>query len=145
MKTMSARRRIASVLLLAGLGAIIQCGSPDAPSRAEAIFQVRACRGSRQAPDGEIFRILVQDSGLIAQARALIGAGNRRIVAGTLAPGNGGFNVPWSWHLNPDTVAFPDVAVEICDGCPSDVEANGGNWGLGSFCPWSSEIIAEQN
>ena len=145
MKMTSARRRIATVLLLAGLGAIIQCGSPDAPSRAEAIFQVRACRGSRRAPDGEVFQILLRNSDVIAQARALVGAGNRRIVAGTLAPGNGGFNAPWSWHLDPDTVAFPEVAIELCDGCPSDVEANGGHWGSGSFCPWSSEIIAEQH
>ena len=69
---------------------------------------------------------------------------NRRIVAGSLAQGNGGFNAPWSWYLDPDTVRFPEVAIELCDGCPSDVETNGGSWGLGSFCPWSSEIIAEQ-
>jgi hypothetical protein len=142
---MSVRRRIAFALLLAGLGSSIQCGSPDAPSRAEAIFQVRACRGSRRAPDGEVFRILLRDRDLIAQARALVGAGRRRIVSGTLASGNGGFNAPWSWHLNPDTVRFPEVAIELCDGCPSDVEASGGTWGGGSFCPWTSEIIAEQN
>jgi hypothetical protein len=144
-KPISVRRRIASVLLLAGLAPTTQCGSPDAPSRADAIFQVRACRGSRRALDGEVFRILLRDSSLIAQARGLVGAGNRRIVAGTLASGNGGFNAPWSWHLAPDTVRFPEVAIELCDGCPSDVEANGGNWGAGSFCPWTAELIAEQN
>jgi hypothetical protein len=144
MKARSVRRAVASVLLLAGLGSIIQCGSAAAPSRTDAIFQVRACRGSRRAPDGEVFRILLRDSGLIAQARARIGAQDRRIVAGSLAQGNGGFNAPWSWYLAPDTVRFPEVAIELCDGCPSDVEANGGSWGMGSFCPWSSEIIAEQ-
>jgi hypothetical protein len=140
----SARRGIAPALLLAGLGSIVQCGAPDAPGRADAIFQVRACRGSSRAPDGEVFRILLRDSGAIAQARALIGSGNRRIVAGSLAQGNGGFNAPWSWHLDPDTVRFPEVAIELCDGCPSDVETSGGSWGNGAFCPWSSEIIAEQ-
>ena len=135
---------MASVLLLAGVASTIQCGSPDAPSRPEAIFQIRACRGSRRAPDGEVFRILLRDSETIAQARALAGAGNRRIVAGSLAQGNGGFNAPWSWHLDPDTVRFPEVAIELCDGCPSDVETNGGSWGNGAFCPWSSEVIAEQ-
>ena len=141
---MSVRRRIASAILLAGLGVAIQCGSPTAPGRTQSVFQVRACRGSLHAPDGEMFRILLRDSDLIAQARALIGVGNRRIVAGKLAPGNGGFNAPWSWHLDPDTVGFPQITDEICDGCPSFVEANGGSWGLGSFCPWSSEVIAEQ-
>jgi hypothetical protein len=141
---MSVRRRLACVLLLAGLGPSIQCGAPDAPSRADAIFQIRACRGSRRAPEGEVFRILLRDSASIAQARAVLGSGNRRIVSGALASGNGGFNAPWSWHLDPDTVRFPEVAIELCDGCPSDVEANGGNWGAGTFCPWTSEIIAEQ-
>ncbi len=143
-KARSLRRSIASVLLLAGVASIIQCGSPDAPSRPEAIFQIRACRGSRRAPDGEVFRILLRDSETIAQARALVGAGNRRIVAGSLARGDGGFNAPWSWHFDPGTVRFPEAAIELCDGCPSDVETNGGTWGLGTFCPWSSEIIAEQ-
>ena len=144
MKPVSFRRRLALALLLAGLGATVQCGSPAAPTRPDAIFQVRACRGSLRAPDGEVFRILLRDSGLIAQARSLIGAGNRKIVAGRLAPGTGGFNAPWSCHLDPYSVSFPDVAVELCDGCPSGVEANSGTWGSGSFCPWSSEVIAEQ-
>jgi hypothetical protein len=144
MKKMSVTRRFASMLLIAGVGPLIQC-TPASPTRADAIFQVRACRGSRHAPNGEVFRILLRDSASIAQARSLIGAANRKIVAGTLASGNGGFNLPWSWHLNPDTVRFPEISVEVCDGCPSDVEASGGNWGGGSFCPWTSEIIAEQN
>jgi len=144
MKATSVRRHILSVLLIAGIGLLTRC-SPDAPSRTGSIFQVRACRGSRHAPDGEVFRILLRDSDAIAQARALVGAGNRRIVAGTLASGNGGFNMPWNWHLDPDSVRFAEVAVEICDGCPSDVEASGGHWAAGSFCPWTSEIIAEQN
>ncbi len=134
---------IALVVLIVGAGAAIQCGSPAAPSRTEAIFQVRACRGSPQAPDGEVFRILLRDTRLIAQARAFVGAGNRRIVAGTLVRGDGGFNAPWSWHLDPESVSFPEAAVELCDGCPSFVEANGGTWGSGSFCPWNSEIIAQ--
>jgi hypothetical protein len=138
-----AKRRILSVLVIVGgLGSTIQCGSPDAPSRADAIFQIRACRGSRQRPDGEVFRILLRDNNVIAQARGLVGA--RRIVSGKIVRGDGGFNMPWSWHLDPDTVRFPDAAIEICDGCPSDVEASGGTWGGGTFCPWTAEILAEQ-
>lgn len=139
---MSVKRPAAAVLLAAGLGATIQCGSPDAPSRAQSIFQVRACRGSRQRPDGEIFRVLLRDSTVIGQARALVGM--RRIVSGTLARGDGGFNMPWTWHLDPDTVRFPEAAIELCDGCPSDVEASGGTWGGGTFCPWTAEILSEQ-
>lgn len=87
----------------------------------------------------------MHDNNVIAQARGLVGAGTRRIVSGRIVPGSGGFNAPWGWHLDPDTVRFPEVAIELCDGCPSDVEANGVNWGGGTFCPWTSEIVAEQN
>jgi len=59
--------------------------------------------------------------------------------------GNGGFNTPWNWHLDPDTVSFPEVAIELCDGCPRDVEAAGVSYGAGTFCPWTAEIVAEQN
>jgi hypothetical protein len=141
---MSVRQRLALTVTLAALVATVRCGSPAAPTPAEAIFQVRACRGSLLAPDGEVFRILLRDLDLIAQARALVGAGNRKIVAGNLARGNGGFNAPWSWHLDPASIRFPEVAVELCDGCPGGVEANAGTWGTGLFCPWSSEVIAEQ-
>lgn len=134
------RARVVFAVVLVG----IACGDgPTAPSRTEAIFQVRACRGSLHSPDGEVFRILLRDSALIAEARALIGVGNRKIVAGNLAPRDGGFNAPWSWHLAPDTVRFPEVTVELCDGCPSLLEAGGRR--VGAFCPWSSEVIAEQN
>jgi hypothetical protein len=139
---MSLTRLVAAVAIVV---AATDCGSPNAPSRPDAIFQVRACRGSRLAPDGQVFRILLRDSTVIAQARALIGSSTRRIVLGTLAQGNGGFNTAWNWHLDPDTVRFPEVAIELCDGCPSDVEATGVTYGGGTFCPWTSEIIAEQN
>src|SRR5262249_59806022 len=142
---MSLTRLVGALPIAAALVSAIGCSSPDAPGRADAIFQVRACRGSRRAPDGEVFRILLRDNSVIAQARALLGAGGRRIVLGRIVQGNGGFNTPWNWHLDPDTVRLPEVAIELCDGCPSDVEANGTTWGAGTFCPWTSEIIAEQN
>src|SRR5688500_7582964 len=92
-----------ALLFIAALSAAVQCSSPAAPSR-EAIFQVRACRGSLIAPDGEVFRILLRDPALIEQARGLVGVGNRRIVRGNVMQGNGGFNAPWNWHLDPNSV-----------------------------------------
>ncbi|MFP3940833.1 MAG: hypothetical protein ACLF0P_11040, partial [Thermoanaerobaculia bacterium] len=73
-------------------------GGPTAPEPpAEAVFRVRACAGSGHAPAGEEFRVLLRDPGLIAQAEDLVGAGQEKIVSGRLAPGDGGFNQPWSW------------------------------------------------
>ncbi|MFQ5871053.1 MAG: hypothetical protein ACE5IB_02685, partial [Candidatus Geothermarchaeales archaeon] len=60
-----------------------------------------------------------------------------------LVRGDGGFNSPWSWHLDPDTVSMTEFSVEVCSGRPSDVESDMDYWvdTVGSFCPWSAEIV----
>lgn len=119
------------------------CGGASAgePSRA-AVFDILACRHSTAAPDGERFRVAIDDPNVIAQADARIGRGPGLILSGRLAAGDGGFNAPWTWHLDPGTVAFGQVATEACDGCPSFVEANLTYWlRYGSFCPWSTEVV----
>jgi hypothetical protein len=77
----------------------------------------------------------------------------QRIISGTLADGDGGFNHDpvsgrvWSWHLVPETVSFVEAAIELCDGKPSYVEENKEYWleSVGSFCPWSSQLESELN
>jgi hypothetical protein len=59
---------------------------------------------------------------------------NGRIVAGS------GVNTGWSWHL--EDVEFVEVAIEICDGRPSDVEREGVSYGGGRFCPWGAVIVS---
>ena len=129
-------------MLAPALAAIVQCGSPSAPVNPQAVFRVRACVGSIGTPEGQVFRVLLRDSRLIAQARALTGM--HKIVAGTVVSGDGGFNAPWSWHLDPGTVQIVDAAIELCDACPSYVETHLASWVGATFCPWSAEILGEQ-
>ena len=75
------------------------------------MFLVRTCVGSEHSPQGEQFRIMLRDPVVIAQAEALAGRSVSRVVGGDLAPGNGGFNQPWSWHLRPETVEIADGAI----------------------------------
>lgn len=147
------RRRLpaaAGVALLAlGAGACggSSSGGPTAPEPpSEAVFRVRACAGSGHAPAGEEFRVLIRDPGLIAEAESLVGAGQQKIVSGRLAPGDGGFNAPWSWHLEPATVELVDIAIELCDGCPSFIEDDPDFWfdSVGRYCPWSTEVVARE-
>jgi hypothetical protein len=39
-------------------------------------------------------------------------------------------------------VSFVEVATELCDGIPSDVEKAGVNFGGGRFCPWTARVVA---
>jgi hypothetical protein len=52
---------------------------------------------------------------------------------------DGGVNTGFSWHIDPASLEFADMTIEVCDGTPSDVER-----GMISdrFCPWSAEVVA---
>lgn len=45
----------------------------------------------------------MRDPALIAEAERLIAAGDQKIILGELRSGDGGFNAPWSWHMDPAT------------------------------------------
>jgi hypothetical protein len=66
----------------------------------------------------------------------------RRVPVATLRRGQG-YNSGWSWHTDPLEIQMAEVAMEACDGRPSDVESNLEYWlSLGTYCPWSAQITA---
>lgn len=92
--------------------------------------------------DQEAFRFALHDPALIAAAEAWQEDGTEIIVQGTVARGDGGFNAPYSWHLLPASVTFPNLTMEVCSGRPqSDVEEDVDYWiELGTYCPWGVRI-----
>jgi hypothetical protein len=40
---------------------------------------------------------------------------------------------------------IPDVATEVCDGRPSDVQGDRDYWvnTVGRFCPWAAKVVEE--
>lgn len=137
---------LAAPLLLLAMLLGTACDGSGSPSEAPKgnLFVIRACRGSEHAPEGELFRALIRDPGTAAEAQKLVGAGEVKILAGPLDRGDGGFNDPWSWHLDPDQVRLVEGAIELCDGCPSFVEADLDYWidTVGTYCPWSTEVVS---
>jgi hypothetical protein len=122
-----------SALLLLVLSACTL--APNAPM--SAIFVVEVV--------DERFKVLLTRAETIQQARELMESGESRVLMGRLAAGDGGFNLGYDWHLEPESVGFHDVAMELCDGLPSHVEENVQYWlgTVGTYCPWSSRIVAE--
>jgi hypothetical protein len=102
----------------------------------EAVFRIEAC-------EGEHFQALIADPEVIQEAEQLIGAQEQRLIIGELRRGNGGFNAPWSWHMDPQTVHFADVTMELCDACPHMVEEGLDYWldTVGNFCPWTTRVV----
>lgn len=89
----------------------------------------------------EEYRILLTDADLIAHAQALLAGGDEgRIPSGLIVRGDPGVNAPWSWHIDPDSLEFADMTMEVCDGLPSHVED--GTLSGDRFCPWSAEVVA---
>jgi hypothetical protein len=122
---------VAVVLLLLAAGHA-GCGgtSPTAPSdRALVTFQV----------GGEQFRVQLNSKDQIDAARRAQQGGAARIPTGRIIPGTSE-NANWSWHL--EDLAFVEVAIELCDGRPSDVEREGAQFGGGRFCPWRASIVS---
>lgn len=131
------------LLVLLLLIAVVGCDESEPDSPDGALFVVRTCADSSEFPGGETFRVLIRNEEAIAEAERLLDSDDQRIITGPLERGDGGFNAPWSWYLDPDSVSFADVTIEVCDGCPSFVEDSLDYWvdTVGIYCPWSTEII----
>jgi hypothetical protein len=128
----STKSRIAAALLLVAAAGQAGCdeNSPTEPSeRALVTFAV----------GGEQFRVQLTGKDQIDSARRAQQGGSARIPNGRIVPGTGE-NAGWSWHL--EGLAFAEVAIELCDGRPSDVERGGVQFGGGRFCPWSASVVS---
>ena len=107
--------------------------SPTAPPPAGSVivtFQVEA----------EEYRILLTDADDIEIAqRLLAGEEAPGIPNGEIVRGETGVNTGWSWHIDPATLEFADITVEVCDGLPSHVED--GTLAGDRYCPWGAQVI----
>uniref|UniRef100_A0A7C2BLC1 BP74 N-terminal domain-containing protein n=1 Tax=Thermosphaera aggregans TaxID=54254 RepID=A0A7C2BLC1_9CREN len=96
--------------------------------------------------NGERFKVLVKDPEIAEVLRSMMRGEREGIIMGEIRKGDGGFNKPWSWHLDPDTVKIVDLTIELCDGTPSFVESDLDYWVnvVKRYCPWGGEVVAEE-
>jgi hypothetical protein len=94
---------------------------------------------------GETFRVQVATEQQAAALRAHMNSGRVGVISGDLETGNGGFNGQWSWHLKAASIHAPDVAIELCDGRPSMIEADLPYWlnSVKRYCPWGARVVGE--
>lgn len=94
---------------------------------------------------GEQFVVRATDNQTIQQLIDNYEGKNSMHITGNLVRGDGGFNQPWSWHLDPASMGMAEISIEVCDGRPSYVEEHLDEWlaTVGdTYCPWGSRIIA---
>ena len=95
---------------------------------------------------GERFSVWITNQSAIDQALALQrGTSDAKIPVGRLrrGPGQGSHNVPYRWHMDPDDIAFAQVAIEVCDGTPSFVDDNVDYFAdvVVRYCPWLARLV----
>lgn len=127
----------ATVALLSAAGLLtLACYDDTLTDPRFRIYRVRAC--------DELFRVRIADPAVAREADRLLGRGHQKILMGTVRTGSGGFNAPWSWHLDPATIGFAEVTIELCDGCPSFLQQERSEWIGRTFCPWTTEVVGRE-
>jgi hypothetical protein len=101
------------------------------------------------ATEADTFVIALTDPAVIAEARSQAGGQEPvKHVTGLIVAEAAPYNAPWSFHLDPASIAFAEMSIEVCDAATSYVEEHlaevGGAFLPGRrWCPWSSRVIAE--
>jgi hypothetical protein len=90
------------------------------------------------------------DSAKIAEARTILSNPKslKVHVQGTVIPSTAPYNPGWSFHLDPASIGFFEMQIEVCDANVTYVEEHldeiGGSFLPRSFwCPWSSRLVRE--
>jgi len=117
-----------------GLGLALGACSPNGPDEGAADFTVRV--------GTEAFVLRSTNADTIAQLREVVAGRRSGFPIGPLRRGDGGFNGPWSWHLDPGETRVTEAATEVCDGTPSYVEQHLADFP--TYCPWAARVTAER-
>ncbi len=96
--------------------------------------------------EGEQFRLRTTNPATASALDARRRGGTLGVIAGRIVRGDGGFNTPWSWHLDPASIEVPEVAIEVCDGQPSMVQGDLDYWvdTVRTYCPWAARVYDAQ-
>ncbi|MQY04592.1 BP74-related protein [Actinomadura macrotermitis] len=92
----------------------------------------------------------LNDDELIEKARKIVKGEEKNSVhvIGRIKHGTKPYNPRWSYHLDPATINFFEVAIEVCDANMQYVEdhldeAGGAFLPGGHWCPWDSRVTRE--
>jgi hypothetical protein len=103
----------------------------------------------RTNEDNEFIFLLTDDAKIAHARRILSGEEKNKVhVHGAIRKQPQPYNPGWSFYIDPDTIDFFEVAIEVCDAQTSYVQDHldevcgaflpGCHW-----CPWSSKLTRE--
>lgn len=92
----------------------------------------------------QAFRLWSHSAAFIARANELKASGKTATAMfGKLIDGSD-CDTRWTFHVDESDMSWPDVAMEVCDGRPSDIEGNKPYWlnNVKRWCPWNTKVVA---
>lgn len=114
-----------------------------AEDQSQAYFQVKDSAE-------KIYVIKLVESHKIEHARKILsGEQTKRVhVQGTIVKEPATYNEGWDFHLQPSSIDFFEMAMEVCDSnvdlVANDLASVGGAFLPGNhWCPWSSKLVGE--
>jgi hypothetical protein len=123
--------RIAGLALMTIAAALLLAGCTPAHKNPVATFEVAGV---------ETYKIELDTPALVKHAEQLLkGEDVAAIPLGRVVRDSPGVNKPWSWHIDPTTLEFAQITIEVCDGLPSYVEDH--TVTSKDYCPWSAKVI----
>ena len=117
-------------LFLAGVVlACLSCNDSSGPEGVRFVF--------RDPMTQDVVRLEITNAEGLAQAETLLGSGTAQWAIGTPKRGHGGFNSPWTWHIDPATVTFAEVTIEACQTAVAAIDDDLDYWiDFGQICIW---------
>jgi hypothetical protein len=125
------RSRVAGLAVMATAAVLLLAGCTPAHKNPVATFEVAGV---------ETYKIELDTPALVKHAEQLLKGENvAAIPLGRVVRDSPGVNKPWSWHIDPKTLQFAEITIEVCDGLPSYVEDR--TVTSKDYCPWSAKVI----
>lgn len=116
-------------ILFAAILACVSCNDSTGPGGARFVF--------RDPLTQDVVRLEITSAEGLAQAADLLRSGEGRWALGTPKRGDGGFNAPWAWHIDPASVTFAEVTIEACQTAISAIDDDLDYWiDFGQVCIW---------
>lgn len=84
-----------------------------------------------------VVRLEITNAQGLTQARDLLRSGEAMWALGTPRRGDGGFNGPFTWHIDPASITFAEVTIEACQTAASAIGDDLDYWiSFGQVCIW---------
>lgn len=121
-----ARKLIAAAVV----ASIVHCGDPNTPDATNRFL-------FRDPATNTVVQLRISNSQGLRQAEDLLQSGVAMWALGTPRRGDGGFNAPFTWHIDPATVTFAEVTIEACQVSAPMIADDLDYWiNFGQVCIW---------